>query len=78
MMKLKLKNTIKQDTIRHPFSKKKLRVLDVFSPKSMACPVCGLVAVDSISVVESDSKKDISYHVVSCSSCSQKHWFVFL
>ena len=74
---MSVKKTHKTDTARHPFSKKKLCVLDSFVPKEMACPVCNSQTVDKVLVVQADTPGQANYHVVSCTTCNRQNWFVF-
>jgi transcription elongation factor Elf1 len=61
--------------IKHPFSKKKLRVLDSFSPgRDFVCPACSTLSVERILVVE--SSQAANYHVLVCKNCEKPNWFI--
>jgi len=65
--------------LRHPITKKKLRVLDEFAPsKSVACPVCLSSEISQITVVESEYRGGIRYQVISCDGCEEPRWVVLL
>ena len=64
---------------KHPFTKQKLRVLDEFSPTHPAiCPICSQDSVEKISVVESEYRGGVRYHVIQCRECDKSNWFVLL
>ena len=73
------KQTPKLRFLKHPITKKKLRVLDEFVPtKSVTCPVCLSSEVSQITVVESEYRGGIRYQVISCDGCEEPRWIVLL
>lgn len=71
------KRQIKQEYIRHPFTKQKLRVIDTFEPNDAPpCPCCKTGLVKEIKVVESEYPGGVRYNVISCNACEEPVWVV--
>lgn len=71
------KKVDKRQTLKHPFTRDRLRVLDKFIPrKPIACPKCTEQFVEEIKVVESEYPGGVRYHVLSCRQCEQDSWVV--
>lgn len=67
----------KQEYTRHPFTNRKLRVLDSFAPADgVSCSACLGVDIEKVQVVESENPDGKPYHVVWCRSCNQQKWFI--
>ena len=63
--------------VKHPFTKKKLRVLDEFAPTSpVTCPLCKTDRVENITVIESEYRGGVRYHVLFCGECKKSNWFL--
>lgn len=66
----------KTEYVWHPFIKRRLRIIDSFAPRDLACPICRGGTINSISVVESENPGGLLYHVAFCPACDRSHWFV--
>ena len=67
----------KSDHIKHPYNKKKLRVIDTFEPsKDTKCPGCEDGTVQEIRVVESEYRGGVRYNIITCTSCDDPVWVV--
>ena len=65
--------------LKHPITKKKLRVLDEFVPGELVtCPVCLSSKISQITVVESEYRGGIRYQVIECDGCEDPRWVVLL
>jgi hypothetical protein len=71
------KRQIKQEFVRHPFTKQKLRVIDTFEPNdSPSCPVCKTGTVKEIKVIESEYRGGVRYNIIACNTCEEPVWVV--
>ena len=67
----------KAEYVKHPYTKKKLKVIDTFIPgKETTCPGCDDGVVEEIRVVESEYRGGVRYNIVTCSACEQPVWVV--
>lgn len=67
----------KTEYVKHPYTKKKLRVIDTFTPsKETYCPGCEDGIVEEIRVIESEYRGGVRYNIVACTSCEQPVWVV--
>jgi len=67
----------KAEYVRHPYTKKKLRVIDTFAPsKDTKCPGCEGGVVEGIRVVESEYRGGVRYNIIACSKCEDPVWVV--
>ena len=81
-----LKKEKSPEYIKHPFGKKKLKVLDCFNPPGksarekskppLTCSVCNSDSINKIFVVESDVSDESRYYVIHCLTCDKYHWYV--
>jgi len=72
-----VRKQIKQEYVRHPFTKKKLLVIDTFEPSDAApCPQCKTGTIKQIKVVESEYRGGVRYNIVTCDKCEQPVWVV--
>jgi hypothetical protein len=68
---------IKQEHVRHPYTKKKLRVIDTFEPNDAPlCPGCNGGVIKQIKVVESEYPGGVRYNIITCETCEQPIWVV--
>lgn len=69
----------KQDWIRHPIGKQRLRIVDSFAWPSksggLSCPLCS-GTVDRVLVVESEPVAHPIYYVLACGQCKKHSWHV--
>lgn len=71
------KKQIKQEYVKHPFTRKKLLVIDSFKTENLdACPACKTGTISEVKIVESEHRGGIRYNVISCASCSGPIWTV--
>lgn len=71
------KKQIKQEYVRHPYTKKRLRVIDTFAPGTATpCPECKAGVVSQIRVVESEYNGGVRYNVITCETCDHPVWVV--
>ena len=71
------KKVPKTEYVKHPYTKKKLRVIDTFAPsKDTKCPGCDSETVEQIKVVESEYRGGVRYNIVSCTTCDDAIWVV--
>jgi hypothetical protein len=71
------KKVSKTEYVKHPYTKKKLRVIDTFTPsKDTKCPGCEEGDVQEIRVVESEYRGGVRYNIVTCTSCDAPVWVV--
>ena len=71
------KHVPKAEYVKHPYLKKKLRIIDTFTPsKETGCPGCEDGLVEEIRVVESEYRGGVRYNIVACTSCEQPVWVV--
>jgi hypothetical protein len=72
-----IRKQIKHEYVRHPFTKKKLLVIDTFEPNDEPlCPSCKTGTVKQIRIVESEYRGGVRYNIITCSSCEQPVWVV--
>lgn len=72
-----IRKQIKQEYVRHPYTKKKLLVIDTFSPSEPPpCPACKVGTVKQIKIVESEYRGGVRYNLIVCDSCEQPVWVV--
>lgn len=70
---------IKQDYVRHPYTKKKLLVIDTFEPGDASfCPGCNGGLIKQIKVVESEYRGGVRYNIITCESCEQPIWVIHI
>ena len=72
------------DHLRHPYTKKKLKVIDCFSSPGrnvrerakppLSCSVCNNTSIDKVLVVESETPDGPLYYVMQCTHCDKYHW----
>lgn len=68
---------IKQEHVRHPYTKKKLLVIDTFEPSEpTVCPACNATTVQQIKIVESEYRGGVRYNIITCEKCEQPVWVV--
>lgn len=68
---------IKQEHVRHPYTKKKLRVIDTFEPiDAPLCPGCNGGIIKQIKVVESEYPGGVRYNIITCETCDQPIWVI--
>lgn len=71
------KRQIKQEFVRHPYTKQKLRVIDTFEPSEVTpCPGCNGGAVKQIKVVESEYRGGVRYNIIDCNTCEEPVWVI--
>lgn len=71
------KRQIKQEFVRHPYTKQKLRVIDTFDPSEVTpCPGCMGGVVKQIKVVESEYRGGVRYNIIACDTCEEPVWVV--
>jgi hypothetical protein len=67
----------KTEYAKHPYTKKKLRIIDTFAPsKDTTCPGCEDGTVEEIKVVESEYRGGVRYNIITCTSCDDPVWVV--
>lgn len=72
-----LRRQIKQEFVRHPYTKQKLRVIDTFEPSDAPpCPGCRGGAVKQIRVVESEYRGGVRYNIITCDTCEEPVWVI--
>lgn len=65
--------------LKHPYTKSKLRVLDEFKPHSQVeCPMCLSQDIGRITVVDSEYRGGIRYHILHCDECGESTWVVLI
>jgi hypothetical protein len=68
---------IKQEHVRHPYTKRKLLVIDTFEPGEPAvCPACNTGKIKQIKIVESEYRGGVRYNIITCEKCEQPVWVV--
>lgn len=74
---MKPRKRIKQEHVKHPYSKKKLLVVDSFEPSAAPpCPACRSGLVRKIKVVESEHQGGAKYNMLFCETCDKPVWVV--
>lgn len=64
-------------SVKHPFSKNKLSVVDTFSALvSTPCSKQCSCERNVVMIVESDTATIKEYQVIECSSCKEQTWYV--
>ena len=72
-----IRKQIKHEYVRHPFTKKKLLVIDTFEPNDEPpCPSCKTGTIKQIRIVESEYRGGVRYNIITCNSCEQPDWVV--
>ncbi len=66
----------KQEYIKHPFSKKRLLILDIFNINIAPCEGCLSDIPSKVTVVAADFKLINEYQVVDCQSCALQTWYI--
>jgi len=75
----KPRKVVKDEYVRHPFTRQRLLVIDTFPPKSeLACPLCREQSVEMIRTIESEYRGGVRYQVLDCGACQQSAWVVLL
>ena len=73
------KKKIKQQYASHTYTNKKLLVIDSFEPEEKTkCPACKAGDIKQIKIVESEYRGGVWYNVITCETCEQPIWTVFI
>lgn len=69
-------NQFKHDDIKHPYLKRKVKVIDVFQSKwNLVCPNCNVEQRHKLVVTQGDERSK-QYVVLDCDLCLNQSWFI--